>query len=770
MLRDVVVIELGARLAVGYAGRLLRDLGATVVVVEPETGDPRRTSDPSYVEYLHGGKRSAREADLPRVAERADVLIHDDEPATLALVDGLTTTVTVVLSNYGLDGPLAGTPATEFTLQAEAGMTVLHSTGERPPVLAGTDLAELAAGAAAAQAVTTSLLSRDAGAPFVAADVSVFESVLNLLQYPWLFGSIANHPPYATPQAPVPGIERAKDGWVCVIGITGPQWNNFKALAQIPELDDPRFDMPIARLGLASEITPLIRRFTTRHTIEELVELGAANRVPIAPVATPATMTSLPPYRDRNTFIPQASGIGVRPRPPFRSAMLRAEAEPLVEPGTGPDLDRQPERPHPTAVHVDATAELPLAGLKVVEFGTFQAGPIVTANLAALGADVVKIEAVNRPDLIRLAGPPPTVDRAWERCAGFAAVNLGKREATVDLATDKGLDIARRLIASADVVLENFLPRVLDERGLDYEGMRALNPDALVVRMPSWGLEGPWRDRPGFTYTVNAACGLAELTGYTDGEPLITGTIVDPFAATVATTAVLAALRHRARTGTGGLVEIPLCDVAVQLTARSVITWSATGVPATRTGNRLHGTGPRNIYRCVDRRRVAIDVESDAAWAALGDVPFAKVWASEPELAGAAARAERLDELDARLADACARLTADEVLVALRQAGVPVAVESTGADAVGHPQLLARHRVIELDHEVLGRQRYLACPARFTAGPRAVPRSGPPLFGEHSHAVLSEIGLSDSEIADLEAEKLVGGPPFGLPYAGRPSG
>ncbi|MDQ6522960.1 CoA transferase [Nocardioides sp. LHD-245] len=771
MLSDVLVIELGGRLATAYAGRLLRDLGATVALVEPHDGDPRRVDQPAYAEYLHGGKQSVTEPALPRLVERADVVLHDDDPATLALVGTIRAAnpaiATVAVSDYGLDGPLAGTPATELTLQAEAGICIVHNTGDRPVVQAGTDLGELAAGAAAAQAVATALLSGDAGAARVAADVSVFEAIVGLLQYPWLFESIEHHPPYPTPQAPVPGIERAADGWVCVVSVTGPQWKDFKALAGVPELEDARFDMLTPRVVLADEVTPLVRRFTERHSVADLVELGAANRVPMAPVATPATMTSLPPYRDRGTFVPQASGHGVRPRPPFRAAALRWAAEPLVDVGADDDPDRLPERRARIPVHAEASGELPLAGLKVLEFGTFQAGPIVTANLAALGAEVIKVEAVNRPDLIRLAGPPLTVDRSWERYASFAAVNLGKREVTVDLATPQGLDIARRLVTEADVVLENFLPRVLDERGLDYDGVRALNPDVLLLRMPSWGLDGPWRDRPGFTYTVNAASGLAELTGYPDGEPLITGTIVDPFAAMIATTVALAAIRHRVQTGTGGQVEIPLCDAAAQLAARSVIEWSATGVAATRSGNRCQGTGPRNIYRCADGGHVAIDAESDRAWQALAGTPLAEDWASDPAVAAAEARAERLAELDGLLAEACGRSRAADVVTTLRAAGVPAAPVETGAGAVDHPQLQARRRIVELDHAVLGRQRYVASPARFTDGPRAVPRGGPPLFGEHSHEILRELGLTAAEIAALEADKLVGDSPFDLPYEGK---
>ncbi|WP_300400439.1 CoA transferase [Nocardioides sp.] len=772
MLNDAIVLELGERLATSYAGRLLRDLGATVVLVEPTGGVTLRRTEPAYAEHLHAGKQSVTEATLPRLVGRPDVVLHDDSPTALAAVDALragdSAVMAVAVSNYGLDGPAAASPASELTLQAEAGICVTHVTGDRPVVQTGVDLGELSAGAAAAQAAVTALLSRDAGAQEVAADVSVFESLIGLLQYPWLYDGVEHHGEYPTPQSPVPGIERAADGWVCVVSVTGPQWSAFKKLAGVPELDDPRFDQILDRVVLSAEVTPLVRRFTARHTIAELVDLGAAHRVPIVPVGTPATMSSLPPYAARGVFVPQPSGTGVHPRPPFRAHAAPWVGEALAAVGADDDLDRLPDSAVRIPVHATATATWPLAGLRVLELGTFQAGPIVTENLAALGADVIKVEAVNRPDLIRFAGVPSTVDRFWERSAAFTAVNLGKREITADLTTEQGLDIVRRLAAESDVVLENFLPRVLDERGLDLGGLRAVNPDVLMVRMPAWGLDGPWADRPGFTYTVNAAAGVAALTGYPDGEPLLTGTIVDPFAAMVATAVTLAAIRHRVRTGRGGLVEVPLCDVAAQLSSRSVIAWSATGVAAERAGNRASGYGPRNVYECSDGVRVAIDVDEPAAWDLFAAVPFVKDWAADPVLADAAARTRVLPELDRLLTTACATLPAEEVVRSIREAGVPAAIVAVGTDHPHHPQLVARDRVIHLDHAVIGRQDYLLGAARFTAGPSTTPRASAPMFGEHSHEVLAEIGLSDDEVEALVTAKLIGDSPFGLPFAGRP--
>ncbi|MBS42475.1 MAG: hypothetical protein CMH83_04765 [Nocardioides sp.] len=778
MLSNVTVLEVGERVATAYAGRLLRDLGATVVLLEPAAGVRLRTEEPAYAEALHAGKRSVTTARSAGLAGRVDVVVHDDAPASLELVRDLRTedptVVTVAVSDHGLDGPLAGVPASELTLEARAGICVVHPTGDRPPVPTGVDLGDLTAGAAAAQAVVTGLLSRDAGGTRTAADVSVLESLVSLVQYPWLFSGIEGHGVYPTPQAPVPGVEPAADGWVCVVGVTDPQWQAFKALAQVSELDDPRFDLLNDRVILADEVTPLIRRFTTAHTVDDLVELGAQHRVPIVPVGTPSTITSLPPFAARSSFVPQASGEGLRPRPPFRDGREPGSGppvEPLAEVGADDalpgwlrdtDASRLPVGP-------SATPEQPLAGLRVLELGTFQAGPLVTSALAALGADVVKVEAVRRPDLIRFAGVPASVDRFWERSAAFTAVNLGKRAITADLTTPEGLDVVRRLAAGCDVVLENFLPRVTEERGLDLAGLQELNPDVLLVRMPAWGLDGPWRDRPGFTYTVNAAAGVAELTGYPDGEPLLTGTVVDPFAATLATGVVLAALRRRVRTGRGGLVEIPLCDAAVQLAARSVVAWSATGEIASRQGAHHRGTGPAVVVTCADGVRVAVDAEDPRGWEGFAAVPLVKEWAGDAGLGDAATRATRVDALDAALSASCATVGSDEVVRAFAEAGVPAAPLTVGPELVDEPQLAARQRWVLLDHPVIGEQLYLLGPARWTAGPAPVPRSATPLFGEHTREVLAEVGLDTEAVEALAAAGQLASSPFDLPYAGRPA-
>jgi crotonobetainyl-CoA:carnitine CoA-transferase CaiB-like acyl-CoA transferase len=765
LLDGVTVIELGERVSTGYCGRLLADAGAQVVRIENHDA-PADPATAAYRDYLHRGKRvvavaaDSRELHtvLAELAADAAILVCDDDhllvrPGQPGLGLGGSRPVTVSMSDYGLDGPSARTPASDFTLQAEAGLTILHPAGSRPPVATSVELTEVISGVAAAFGALIGLLGIQADPrEAVGVDVSRFEALAAVLQYPWLFGRIDDHVPYPIPQNSVPGVERAADGWVSIVAITPPQWAAFKQMAGVPELDDDRFNTYGHRVRLGAEVTPLIRRFTEKHTVAELVDMAVARRLPAAPVATPETVAKLAPYAERHTYPPRHwfGGSYRHPGPPFRVHQV----------GTGV-VAREGDSAPPVGAGGDARQ--PLRGIRVVEFGAFQAGPIATSHLAGLGAEVIKVEAVARPDMLRFTGTEPTVRRAWERAAPFLGANLGKRAVTLDLSEPESLDLARRLIATADVVVENYTPRVLEEYQLDYDGMRQLSPEVIVVRMPAWGLSGTWRDRPGVTYTAEAAAGLTAMSGYPDGEPVLTATIVDPIAAMVAAYATLAALWHRRSTGGGACVEVSLCDVAAQLTARPVIESSATGQPQTRRGNRGLSTAPQGVYRCADEAWIALSVLTDQHWSALCAVLKKPQWIVDARFASAEARSRHHDELDREISWWCAELTGSNAVAVLRAAGIPAAPIATGAELIEHPQLVHRGRVFRLEHPVAGTLPYLGLPMRLSHHPQAWMPCAAPLFGQDNHAVLGGLGCDQDRIEKLAEAGLIGNAPWGLP-------
>ncbi len=270
--------------------------------------------------------------------------------------------------------------------------------------------------------------------------------------------------------------------------------------------------------------------------------------------------------------------------------------------------------------HLNSTADgQPLAGLRVIDFTAFWAGPSATHSLAAFGAEVIKIESIQRPDGIRYSGGMrKDVDDWWEYGWVFHAMNTNKRSVTLDLQTDAGVGLIKKLISQADVVIENFSPRVMDQFGLGADVLLELNPRLVVVRMPAFGLTGPWRDRVGFAPTMEQIAGLAWVTGLPDGLPVAPRGACDPLAGTHAAFALLAALEFTERTGRGQLVEVPMIESVLNVTAVQTMEFETFGSILERRGNQGTPGVRQDIYRCAgDDSWIAVTVRTDDEWDAL---------------------------------------------------------------------------------------------------------------------------------------------------------
>jgi crotonobetainyl-CoA:carnitine CoA-transferase CaiB-like acyl-CoA transferase len=395
---------------------------------------------------------------------------------------------------------------------------------------------------------------------------------------------------------------------------------------------------------------------------------------------------------------------------------------------------------------------------------SYWAGPLVGSLLALLGADVIHLESAKRPDGVRLVGGvPPTEDQWWERGPIFSALNTNKRSLTLDLGDPRGIELLHRVVATCDVVVENYTPRVLDQLGLGYEALKADRPDLIMVRMPGFGLDGPWRDLPAFAFVIEDAAGMTWLTGHEDLLPFEPYCIGDPNAGLHALVGLLLALEHRGRTGEGGLVEAAMVDAALNITAEQVIEHSAYGALLQRTGNRGPMAAPQNLYLSADEdhkgRRdswVAIAVETDEQWAALGRALGAPAWATDPALATTAGRLAAHDTVDEHLAAWCAERTAEAIVDQLWPAGVPVGQVMQPHHQPDLAQLEARGFFEEVDHPVAGRSRLSTLPFTLSGGPERVHTRPAPLLGEYNDELLGELGLTRDEIDQLEADGVIG--------------
>ncbi|MFO7161782.1 MAG: CoA transferase [Mycolicibacterium hassiacum] len=802
-----VVVDLSAGIAGGYCTKLLADAGARVIKVEPPEGDwLRRWSasgaciapgeDGALFGFLAGGKHSVlADPDTDRdlvtgLLDDADAVVWSrgsavaesvvfTPPAIRSTHPHLTVTA---ITPFGLDGPWSDRPATEFTLQAWSGGIVGLGRGsaDRAPVYVGGQVGEYLAGAYACAATLASRMR--GGAELV--DVSMLEtSILGLTYYPVSYYEMLGRPWRDARRVTVPGIASAKDGLIDIGCGTAQQWFDLCAMTGHEEWIDE--NSPLTITEQANLHAEELYAWVAEHTVAEIRELATAFRIPNAPVANGANIDSLDHFVARGSFVTNPRGGFRQPVPPYRTQPdLLPPPRPAPRLGEHTELYRSRVSPPRKRNHGrdsrglatgnaipvgESGNRLPFEGLRVVDMTTFWAGPSCTHVLAMLGADVIHVESTRRPDGTRLiAGVPVTEEQWWERSPIFSGLNTNKRGITLDLQNEAGREVLNRLIATADVLVENFTPRVIDQLGLDFAAVQRIRPDIVMLRMPGFGLDGPWRDNPAFAYVIEAASGISWLTGYPDCNPYEPYSVGDPNAGIHALNALLVALEHRRRTGQGVLVEAAMVDAAINVAAEQVIEYSAYGALLQRDGNRGPAAAPQNLYRTNEIDEfgradcwVAVAVASDEQWAGLCRATGREDWAADPSLGTAAGRRAEHDRLDEGLAAWCANRTGDEIVAALWEHGVPVAKVMQPHRQTELPQLAARGFFEEVSHPVNPRTPHSTLPFRMSRGPERVHVRPAPLLGEHNREVLTELGFTDAEITDLQERGVIGDVPAG---------
>jgi crotonobetainyl-CoA:carnitine CoA-transferase CaiB-like acyl-CoA transferase len=593
-------------------------------------------------------------------------------------------------------------------------------------------------------------------------DVSMLEALTLCLNGPYQAMASQWFPDLVTHRTiEVPSIEQAADGAVGFCTQTAQQWQDFTVLIGHPELgEEPALRSADQRMAQRERVGAAIHDALEHLSVDAAIELAVALRVPVAPVGNGAVLTGIDHFAARGVYQPGPDGV-LRPRPAFRlgAAPLRPLGAP---PALGADAatsldDLWPARPTPVPEGASPD-ERPLAGLRVVDLTAFWAGPFATTYLAALGADVVKVESTKRPDGIRFLGGFAQ-DRSWEWSMVYAGANPGKRDLTLDLEQAEGRALLTRLVEGADVVVENWSARVLDSFGFGWDRISAINPRAVLVRMPAFGLDGPWRDRTGFAMTIEQVSGLAWVTGYED-LPLVPRGPCDPLGGMHAVFALLCALEDRRRTGVGQLVEVPLVEAALNIAAEQVLEHQAYGVLLGRSANRGPYAAPQGLYPTSGEDEwLALAVATDEQWEALCGVLGEEALAADPALAAPAGRRAAHDRIDEAIRSWAVGHAAEDAERLLLGAGVPASYVWPGHRAHHHPQLHARRFLQPMDHEVTGRSGYPSFPMQFSAfGPHLF-RSPPPLLGEHNDELLAELGVGVEEAASLRADKVVGDRP-----------
>jgi len=790
-LREFRVVDFSGGIAGAYCTKLMADAGADVVKVEPAAGDPLRRwsaseqdlgeSDGALFQFLHFSKRSVvaslPDSDADDLIAGADLVVESGAAEGLdpaVLVERHPGLVVLSITPYGRTGPWAGRPTSEFIIQAECGSIGCRGLPGGEPFMAGGRITDWVAGTFASVAALAALhrARRTGHGEWI--DFSMLEAMAiattNFLSVLFqMFGASPELDGPLMPTVETPSIEPSSDGYVGFCTNTRQQFSDFLLMIERPDLrEDEELSQFAGRLGRLAEWERIVHAWTCQHTTQEIVELASAFRIPVAPVLDGARVREHEQLLERGVYRADPTGRFEYPRPPYR---LDGEEPPAPRPAPalGEHTGRIEARSAGRRRAAAGARKLPLDGTRILDLTNWWAGPSATHLLACLGADVIHLESIHKPDGMRMIGGMLAgVHDAWWECSQFfLPVNANKRDVTLHLSEARGLDLLKRLLPHVDAIVENFSPRVLDGFGLTWDVIQAANPQCILVRMPAFGLDGPWRDNTGFAQTMEQLSGLAWLTGHRDDHPRIQRGPCDPLAGMHAAFALLVALQEREAKGVGVHVECTMVEGALNAAAEQVLESTAYGQLLERDGNRCRHAAPQGLYPCAgsvtgQEKWLALSVESYAQWRSLAAVVGRPDWATDSSLATRAGRRAAHDAIDEVLRAFCGGRERRQLVDVLIAAGVPAAAVNDAKSIHVHPQMVARGFFESPQHPVVGAVSLPTVPFRFASVDRWL-RAPAPLLGQHNREILQGwLGLSDAEIQTLADDGIIGDRPAGV--------
>ncbi len=803
-LEGLRVLDLATPLAEA-TGRVLADLGAEVIKIEPPGGcasrhappfspDARGEPESLFWRAWGMGKRSvvldldapADRARLVELARGADVLVESFTPGTLgalglgadALREINPALVYVSVTPFGQTGPHARHRATDLTLAAAGGLLNMQGDGDRPPVPVGFPETVHHGGVQAAADVLMALWGRNRSGRGQHLDTSIQAAVLWSLMYVTDHAAFGQDPPGFGPERAMrtgamevlpglklPVIERCKDGWVAMALVIGAQGAfGFNACmeyvgerggldAELMEIDWTTWIQQIQEGALPLEtairgVEQFLAHLRTMTKVEIQRE-AVARKWLVAPVNLAPDLLADPQLAAREFWVEMD---GLRVPGPFARLSRTPIAYRAAAPRLGEDqalLDAAPREPAaPTATRL-APRERLFEGLRVADFSWIAAGPLISKDLANLGATVLHVESEKRVDTLRML-PPWKGDPGISNGHTYANMNQSKLNLALDFTTPEGLRVAHRIAEWADVVIENFTPGTAERLGIDYATLRSCNPDLVMLYTCMRGQTGPERAHTGFGLHGAALAGFVGITGWPDRKPQAPwGAYTDFISPRYAQAALLAALYHRDRTGEGQCIDLSQIEASIHFLGPLLLDHQRSGRVLGQAGHDSEWGCPHGVYATAGvERYVAIEARTAEHWRAL--------CAQVPELGtlGGDELARRLGhraEIDAVLGNWCAALDPFEAAARLRESGVPAYVPLRATDFIADPQLAAREFFVELDHPVLGPMRYDGPVTRFSDTPSRPTHAGGPI-GQHTFEVMTRVlGYAPDEVSAIAA-------------------
>ncbi len=769
--------------AAALAGRLLGELGALVVKVESPDGDPLRAESPRAAdgqslafhlvaatkESVALDGRSDRRA-MDTLSAWADVLVADTAGLAAlramgvdvaALPDASPHLVACAITPFGLRGPLAGFTAGELTVQAMSGVMACTGYPDRPPTRAGVPLGAHLAALLAAAATLAAVRVVEGGGRGQLVDMAIHDCLVSGLGtfLPGYFltgrspSRLGNRHPIVSPW----NAYRCRDGWALICAANERQWASLLRVIGRPDLvGDVTYGTVEARVREVDAVDALITAWAATRTVAELVAMAEGADVPAGPIATMGGLLANAHFRARQMLVEVDAAGGARVPtvgPLFKMSLTPGRVEraaPVLGEATAEVLRAAEGAPRKAPRSPGRPERPPLQGVRVLEMGSFTAGPFGARLLAAVGADVVKIEPRGGEPARHLA----------HRLGGdsylFHLNNTDKRGVTLDPASREGRELLLALVRRSDAFIENFSVGTAKAWGLGPDDLLAANPRLLYCSTSGFGQHGPLATRRAYDTVVQAAAGVMSLTGHAGDPPVKIGlSVADLLGPCLSAAALLAALRHRDSTGRGQHLDVSLHDVTSWLTA---VAWPAilggAGEPE-RRGNRHSQHVPENAYAGADGESLVIEVRDDAEWARLAAAMKREDLARDAAYATAAARRGHADEVDQLVGAWVAERTAVDAVRACQEARVAAGPVLSLAEVATHAHTLAREMVVVREHPALGPIRLLGVPLKLTRPEPRVTRTAPAL-GAHNAEVYGELaGQSAERLQALRAAGVV---------------
>lgn len=788
-------------------GKLLGDLGADVIKVEPPEGSPARRLGPFFKDdpepekslfwfafntskrgvTLDPEKSKDREV-FKKLVETADIIIESFPPGYMdqiglgyeALASFNPGLIMVSISAFGQTGPYRKYQGPDIVAWATGGQMYPWGDADRPPVhISHHSQAHLHAGAQAAVGALMALHHRQKTGKGQWVDVSIQESVAHItaaLTAVWdMMGVNLPRGKGMRPNNPirVRMVWPCKDGYIIWIywgGLSVPwnlpvvEWMKDEGMADdfIKDFDWATLDYDTVDQETVDRLEEPTANFFLSHTKAELWEGALKYRAQLYPIAAASDLMNSIQLAHRGFWVdmahPELDAVITYPgafgKATQGSPVLSRRAPLIGEHNTEvfAELDamRAEYSQKKTQNMIDGKLKKPLEGLKVVDFGWNITGPLTARLLADCGAVVVEVESEKRLDPLRTMGPFRDGVSGLNRSGNFNQWNTGKMGITLDLSHPKGIETARRLILWADVVIENFSGQTMKKMGLGYDAFKEDRPDIIMLSSSMQGQDGPYARHPGTGHQLTGLAGFNHITGWPDREPPYISSYTDFPAPLLNVLTILAALDARHRTGKGQYLDMSQLENGIHFLAPIILDYTVNGRVADRMGNRHPQAAPHGAYRCLgDDRWCAIAVFTEKEWQSFCATLGNPAWAADERFRTLEKRKANETELDRRVEEWTILHPARDVMTLLQEGGVAAGVVQTPEDMLEHdPQLKARGFYWELDHPEIGTYRAPRPAFILSRAPYAPARA--PLMGEHTAYVLTEIlGMTDEEIADL---------------------